>query len=448
MRGYILNNVDAVTALASEVATGGRLNVNNTITDILANCTITACDQPYNVHASAFVDTTATFEWNGFSTDYLFYIQEGNNPVVEIPVTAQTSISFDTLVACTDYTIWVKGICGSDTSNFSFPYTFTTDGCCTNPALNLDGFGTNELTVSWNSILYASGYELRYKPEGAAEWIDTLIGISSPLNITGLDTCTTYELQIKTICTDSTQGFGNSHLFQTSGCGACYDLTYCDVVGANASLEWIDSIVVGWNTNVSGADNGWLQSTDIISTFKPGLTYPIALKPGYSGTAYTEHFTVWIDFDQNGVFDATDTVFVNETTTTVLQESIYIPTNAVHGITKMRIAMNGTSSPVACPTGSFWGEYEDYCVYIGEDAGFDENQIEFSLYPNPAENILNIICNAEIAETKVFDQSGKLIISMQSNNSKTIDISALSSGFYLLQITTEKGIYVQKFIKE
>jgi len=155
MKDYILNGVDVLTVLGGEVGTSGRLNIDNSINDMITSCTVAACISPYNLHDIFITDTSAHFVWDGFSTDYLFYIQEGAGPMIQIPLTNQDTIAFDTLIPCTSYSVWVKGICGTDTSDFSYPFTFVSDGCCNNPNLTSDYASVDSIIVSWPSILYA-----------------------------------------------------------------------------------------------------------------------------------------------------------------------------------------------------------------------------------------------------------------------------------------------------
>ena len=69
------------------------------------------------------------------------------------------------------------------------------------------------------------------------------------------------------------------------------------------------------------------------------------------------------------------------------------------------------------------------------------------LYPNPVQNRLNWHNNLEAREVRIVDQLGKVIL--QSNTKeKSIDISAVAKGLYYLQLQTEKGIIIKKFVKE
>ncbi len=66
-----------------------------------------------------------------------------------------------------------------------------------------------------------------------------------------------------------------------------------------------------------------------------------------------------------------------------------------------------------------------------------QNDVSVSLYPIPANNIINISSehNLQFAELKVYDINGKLLIKKQLNTDNTsIDINNLLSGKYLYQI--------------
>lgn len=70
---------------------------------------------------------------------------------------------------------------------------------------------------------------------------------------------------------------------------------------------------------------------------------------------------------------------------------------------------------------------------------------EFSIYPNPTEEILNF--SRDLKDIKIYDTSGKLIQSTIESNDK-IDISTLSNGNYILKGETDNGEKVsKKFIK-
>jgi hypothetical protein len=76
-----------------------------------------------------------------------------------------------------------------------------------------------------------------------------------------------------------------------------------------------------------------------------------------------------------------------------------------------------------------------------------ENQ-QFAVYPNPAIEILNISSEkSSIDKLTVYSLSGQLIIT-KTKNTSTLDVSNLSEGLYLLEIVSENGRQLQKFIKQ
>ncbi len=447
-KAYILNNVDPIVSLTNDVSTGGRLNINNAMLNLMSDCDPNSCIAPFNLSYTGLTDTSITINWSGFSNDFLFYIQEGNQTLMEHPISSQTNLTLDTLKPCTNYTVYIKAICSAtDTSIYSYPLAFKTDGCCDNPDLTVHNETENSLDIQWENVLYASDYTLRYKALTATNWTE-LTNATSATTINGLDACTEYEFQIKTTCTDSTHGFSPSFIFKTKGCGACYDLTYCPVDGANPNFEWIESVSFAGSTNTTGSNNGWLIEENVIFSILPNSSNVISITPGYAGTNYTENYTVWIDIDQNGSFDLSDKLLTGLSNNGPVSGVVSLPSFAQNGITKMRIGMTAINQPLECPNTSFYGEYEDYCIYIGPDASIQDVQTtNISIYPNPARTNLFIDCPSPIESVEVFTIDGKKV-DLLTTNTSNINVSHLPNGIYLVKVQTENQTQTIKFIKQ
>lgn len=449
MRQYIFDGVDPIVSLSSEVATGGRLNVNNSIGLMMAECDEDACISPFNIRTGVVSDTSAEIIWDGFTTDYILTIQPAGGVATDIPVIGGTTLNFDTLTPCTEYTITIRSDCeGEGLSDYSFPFVFTSDGCCKNPVLANPDKTDESLTISWPDILYATEYNFRYSITGEESWTE-LTDVTSPLTIEDLESCTEYDVQIYTVCDDSTRGYSDSYVFRTLGCGVCTELEYCPVIGANDNLEWIDSLKVNDFSHATGADNGWLKSDQIITALTPGETYNFRVRPGFTGGSFTERYSVYIDFDQNGVFDIPeDRVIDDYSVLGAMSQNITIPPGASIGVTKLRIGMSALSEPVPCPIDSFFGEYEDYCVYIGPQASLPEENLAISIYPNPANNQLFVKSDIVVDQILLYSNDGKLIMNISDYNGEAINIEHLSDGIYIIQIETEIGVSTHKFVKQ
>ena len=71
-----------------------------------------------------------------------------------------------------------------------------------------------------------------------------------------------------------------------------------------------------------------------------------------------------------------------------------------------------------------------------------ENNISIS--PNPASNTININTKLKITDLTIINSNGQIVKTIQNNN-KTIDISDLETGIYILKIN---NAFTTKFIKE
>jgi hypothetical protein len=67
------------------------------------------------------------------------------------------------------------------------------------------------------------------------------------------------------------------------------------------------------------------------------------------------------------------------------------------------------------------------------------------IYPNPAQDNLNIVTNGTFNKVTITDFAGKVVC---TSNSKTINISALSNGVYFVKVETSQGISNTKFVKK
>lgn len=75
------------------------------------------------------------------------------------------------------------------------------------------------------------------------------------------------------------------------------------------------------------------------------------------------------------------------------------------------------------------------------------NNITFSVYPNPAKDFFTVTSDENIHSINVFNLSGqKLFTQTVNNTSQTFSTSNLSTGLYLIEITTENAKSVQKIM--
>ncbi len=85
--------------------------------------------------------------------------------------------------------------------------------------------------------------------------------------------------------------------------------------------------------------------------------------------------------------------------------------------------------------------------YNGSNVGIKKLDAHcYRLYPMPTNSRLNIE-GANASTFKVYDLAGKLVGEGEAMQN-SIDVSGLSNGLYVLYAQTERGLIVQKFLKQ
>jgi hypothetical protein len=75
----------------------------------------------------------------------------------------------------------------------------------------------------------------------------------------------------------------------------------------------------------------------------------------------------------------------------------------------------------------------------------------FTLYPNPAKDVLNFEVKNEIGvkSVSVYNTLGQIVMAITNvDNLKSIDVSSLTAGSYFVKVYTDKGSSSSKFIKQ
>lgn len=86
-----------------------------------------------------------------------------------------------------------------------------------------------------------------------------------------------------------------------------------------------------------------------------------------------------------------------------------------------------------------------------DDAGLDPNVMQFSIFPNPAQSVLNInIENSIKTKIKIMDICGKVLMDEDKQEKDIqLDIHSLSAGTYIIELIHNEGTsFKKKFIKQ
>ena len=139
---------------------------------------------------------------------------------------------------------------------------------------------------------------------------------------------------------------------------------YCvpGITDCTGGDEITNLVFAGINdTTTCGVTNGYTMYQSPMATVQQGVTYPIAATVGSGGTEYV---SVWIDYNQNGVFEPSEYNFLGSAFAATITSSILVPNGALLGTTLMRVRVEYGSEPTdPCSTYTF-GETQDYFVNV------------------------------------------------------------------------------------
>jgi len=401
-----------------------------------------------------------------------------------VTVTAPTVISngcLEVTGTTTDPVIYNEGESGTIT--WSFDDGVTTVMSTQNVTVNLIPIPTNfnitpgatTADVTWDPIDDVT-FLVRYKLLGSSTWTEVTTATNS-ITLSGLTTLTNYELEVSSDCGLSQSAFSANQVFQTT------DISYCtptvdfyadDFYISNVYVEETATAMPMIDNTTTAADdvNGYSDHTGLFpSNFTAGNNYDIniTLLNTHPWNKTTGH-SVWIDYNQDGVFDETERVWGTTEGTNlfahgaVAQGSFTIPTSALNGNTRMRIASRTYytgSNPCSLEfDANNGGEFEDYTVNIvGNTLSLNTpNELsEISIYPNPIKNVVTIMLpstlNYEELEVTLYDLQGRMIrkksINYNSQREIKIDnLGNLNSGIYFIKVNnSDATLIINKLIK-
>lgn len=78
---------------------------------------------------------------------------------------------------------------------------------------------------------------------------------------------------------------------------------------------------------------------------------------------------------------------------------------------------------------------------------YNPNVIDLRLYPNPVGSILNIASEVDVQKLVIYSLGGQQIC-QENGNVKSVDLSRINRGTYLVKVYTGKGIYRQVILKK
>ena len=94
--------------------------------------------------------------------------------------------------------------------------------------------------------------------------------------------------------------------------------------------------------------------------------------------------------------------------------------------------------------GTEYGQVEDYTITVGTLSVDSSALSNFSFYPNPVQERLNINAQQAIEQVTIFNTIGQMVLNQKVGVSSTeLDIRHLTTGNYFMQVIIDgqKGVY-------
>lgn len=312
------------------------------------------------------------------------------------------------------------------------------------PTLSASGTTQTTTNLSWTAStdnVGVTGYDV-YQGTTLKATVTT-----TTYAVTGLTATTAYTFSVKAKDAAGNASASSNTVNVTT---LSSSVSYCTSQGNSVTDEKIGRVQFGTIDNTSTGGTGYTDFTSISTNATRGTAYTITITPSWTSSTYSEGYSVWIDYNKDGDFtDSGEQVWTKTaSTTTPVSGSFTIPTGATLGATRMRVSMKYNAVPTACEAFSY-GQVEDYTVNIVSSGKNDEvvQSAAIKLYPNPTSSILNITSVSEKANFRLVNLVGQEVLRGKIQNG-TIDVSALTSGNYILEISDNDTVTIKRFVKK
>ncbi|MDR6487166.1 hypothetical protein J2799_001651 [Chryseobacterium vietnamense] len=331
-------------------------------------------------------------------------------------------------------------------------------------------------TVSWNHVPGAT-YSVNYRKTGAGNWPNA----ASPVNsvfLNNLEDETSYEVRVASVINNVAGEFSPVYNFKTKGLRTGYDYCLMTTGGNTTNSPYFSGILRVTLANVDLAGNG----TTVQHAYKDYSEDPARLIQLTQGAQYNMNYIVyanraggnyqdwvqaWIDYNRNGVFEASERVGINGAVPNANKRhqgsfAFTVPADAYNGdkTLRMRVAsgfynasVDACTSPSINDNGDLFsrGSVWDFSVKINAALGVKESaqssSTDIEIYPNPADTFIEVKNLKGKADYKIYSADGRLVQEGQPDG-KRINVASLIKGMYVITIKDDKTTYNTKLIKK
>jgi hypothetical protein len=234
-----------------------------------------------------------------------------------------------------------------------------------------------------------------------------------------------------------------------------------DEIPSDNTFNYNETVVGSYDPN----DITCLEG-DIVSPSEIGNYLHYNIRFENTGTAPAEFVVVKVevnetDFDMNSlqIMNSSDPVFarINQNIVEFIFQNIQLESGG-HGniLLKIKSKNNLLVGDEVNKKANIYFDYNFPILTNDAETVFQalnnpdfQNDASISVYPNPTNGIVTVTCNNSIKSIELYDVQGRLLqTNLVNENETTIDVSTKAKGVYFLKILSDKGMKVEKIVRE
>ena len=233
-------------------------------------------------------------------------------------------------------------------------------------SITINNIEADSSTILWDEQIGVESYQIQYKKNSLVNW-NTVTTTNNTIDLTLLDQLTLYDVRVAAVCGESLV-FSSINNFTTTG------HNYCEPsVDSNSNRVYVKTVNVGTINNTEAREAGGYDDNTHLTTVLYKNEAHVLNLTFWNSEYYNIGHTVWIDYNGDGDFeDVGEQVWNNNGNTSNVGQNqthnptILIPSYAITGLTRMRIAVRQNGTPVDPCSDEDWsgnrGEFEDYTL--------------------------------------------------------------------------------------
>ncbi|CAI8731814.1 GEVED domain-containing protein [Chryseobacterium sp. IT-36CA2] len=339
------------------------------------------------------------------------------------------------------------GLGGSSRSIYIDNITVQNIPSCIEPtAVTASNVTMNTATIGWTApaSVPANGYEVYYSSTNTAPDASTVLNAtnsvasattSAPLS--SLTTDTNYYVWVRSVCSGTDKSIWSELTSLRTGYCLPSSTGQASWLSAFSSTGGLIDMAYSSGSSVTGGYQN-LTATNNRITNAPGASTSVSFTAG----GPTCGIAVWVDWNNNLTFEASEKMFVTSGYITNTSGTITAPAGTPIGNYRMRVVTdyNSTAPSNACAAISR-GEFIDFIFEVATSLSTSETSLkkkEISVYPNPFKDVLHIADIKDVKSVTVTDVAGRVVKTID-NPTTELQLAELNAGLYLVTMNFKDG---------